>query len=230
MLQRVHLRTVPFENLDIHLDRPITLDIDAIVRKIIDDRRGGFCYELNGGFAALLASLGYQVTLHEARVTDTSIPFDHLALVVAIGAERHLVDVGFGAFTDEPLLVDNRDDQQDTAGVFRLADRDDGWIDVLPQGAQGYRFSPEPRPLQDFQSGCSYHQSSADSHFTRSTVCSLRTADGRVTLSGLTLTETINGAKENHAVAAADLGSVLSSRFGVELSEADTARLAGISA
>ena len=73
-LQRAHLRAVPFENLDIHLGRSIILDTDAIVGKIVDDRRGGFCYELNGAFAALLASLGYSVTLHEARVTETSIP------------------------------------------------------------------------------------------------------------------------------------------------------------
>src|SRR6516225_7933206 len=70
MLQQAHLDTVPFENLSIHLGEPITLTVDALVDKIVRRRRGGFCYELNGAFGALLTSLGFQVTLMAARVYD----------------------------------------------------------------------------------------------------------------------------------------------------------------
>src|SRR3954466_16237554 len=63
-LRRAHLRAVPFENLDIHLGRPITLNPAAIVCKIVDDRRGGICYELNGAFAALLPALGFENSRH----------------------------------------------------------------------------------------------------------------------------------------------------------------------
>ena len=64
-----HMRTVPFENLDISLGREIVCDEDRFLHKIIHLRRGGFCYELNGAFAALLRSLGFSVTLLSARVS-----------------------------------------------------------------------------------------------------------------------------------------------------------------
>jgi N-hydroxyarylamine O-acetyltransferase len=227
-LQRSHLLTVPFENLDIHLGRPIVLNVDAIVGKVVDQRRGGFCYELNGAFAALLAALGFEVEMLEGRAnTDDTpgVPFDHLTLRVTIGDNSYLADVGFGAFSDEPLDLADRGDQPDTAGVFRIVDRDDGWVDVLQDGAKTFRYSPTPRVLQDFQPGCTHHQTSPDSHFTKRTVCSLRTPRGRVTVSELTITETEDGIKTIGNVPAGELGQVLADRFGVLLDAAAIERL-----
>src|SRR5215472_10576938 len=86
MLHRAHLLAVPFENLSIHLGEPISLDEDDLKGKIVGRRRGGFCYELNGAFAALLERLGARVRRVSARVfgADGQLgpPFDHLALVV----------------------------------------------------------------------------------------------------------------------------------------------------
>jgi N-hydroxyarylamine O-acetyltransferase len=76
---------VPFENLSIHLSEPISLDEDALIGKIVNRRRGGFCYELNGACALLLTALAAQVTRVAARVYGDGglgLPFDHLALVV----------------------------------------------------------------------------------------------------------------------------------------------------
>src|ERR1700751_1035456 len=85
-LHLAHLYTVPFENLDIHLGRRITCEEERFFHKIVDLRRGGFCYELNGAFASLLRELGFRVTLLSARVAredGTASPdFDHLALRV----------------------------------------------------------------------------------------------------------------------------------------------------
>ncbi|CAM5683905.1 hypothetical protein SALBM135S_05670 [Streptomyces alboniger] len=67
-LHKARLRSVPFENLSIHLGEEILLSEEALVAKVVDARRGGFCYELNGAFAALLAALGFDVTLLQARV------------------------------------------------------------------------------------------------------------------------------------------------------------------
>jgi N-hydroxyarylamine O-acetyltransferase len=67
-LHTAHLERIPFENLSIHLGEPIALEPEALVAKIVDRRRGGFCYELNGAFATLLRSLGFDVTLLAARV------------------------------------------------------------------------------------------------------------------------------------------------------------------
>src|SRR5690349_18713825 len=66
-LHLAHLRSVPFENLDIHLGRPISLAEEQLFAKVVGQRRGGFCYELNGLFAALLREIGYEVTLLAAQ-------------------------------------------------------------------------------------------------------------------------------------------------------------------
>src|SRR4051812_21511122 len=88
-LHRAHLHAVPFENLDIHLGRPIKLDRGAFFRKIVGERRGGFCYELNGLFADLLAFLDFDVSLLSARVAREAggfgPEFDHLAVLVHAG-------------------------------------------------------------------------------------------------------------------------------------------------
>ena len=109
-LHRAHMLTVPFENLDIPLGTPIVLDNDALFAKIVDHRRGGFCYELNGLFAELLRSLGFQVALLSAGVYNaTGQPgpdFDHMALLVAL-EQRWLADVGFGDSFNTPLRLDD---------------------------------------------------------------------------------------------------------------------------
>src|SRR5215472_15331109 len=135
-LHRAHLLSVPFENLSIHLAEPISLSEGDLIDKIVTRRRGGFCYELNGAFALLLAGLGADVALVSARVQGTaelSPPFDHLALLVhpADGTGPWLADVGFGSHTVYPLLLGSRQEQDDPAGPFRLADAEDGDVDVL---------------------------------------------------------------------------------------------------
>ena len=92
--------TVPFENLDISLGREIVLDPERFVEKIVGQRRGGFCYELNGAFATLLAAAGFRVTLLSARVSNeegiAGKEFDHLTLRIDL-EDAWLADVGFGA-------------------------------------------------------------------------------------------------------------------------------------
>ncbi|WP_406278168.1 arylamine N-acetyltransferase [Embleya sp. NBC_00896] len=195
-LQWRHLLAIPFENLDIHLGRAITLTEEALLAKFLDRRRGGFCYELNGAFAALLRALGYRVTVLAARVYDdegtVGIPYDHLAPRVDL-EHPWLVDVGFGRFTHYPLRLDLRTDQADPGGVFRIVERADGDLDVLRDGRPQYRLETRARELRDFAAGCWWHQTSPASHFTRAPVCSRPTPTGRVTISDRTLIRT-NGA------------------------------------
>ncbi|XVV17238.1 arylamine N-acetyltransferase family protein [Actinoplanes sp. CA-131856] len=107
-MHRAHQETVPFENLGIHLDEPISLAPDDLFDKIVRRRRGGFCYELNGAFAIVLEALGYSVVRAAARVYRTpellGPPFDHLALLVhtADGDGPWLADVGFGRHSTSP--------------------------------------------------------------------------------------------------------------------------------
>jgi N-hydroxyarylamine O-acetyltransferase len=200
VLHRAHLLAVPFENLSIHLSEPISLDGDALLGKIVTRRRGGFCYELNGAFALLLRALGAEVTMVSARVYGNGSfgpPFDHLALLVRLagGSGPWLADVGFGGHTVYPLLFSSRQDQRDPAGPFRLADAEDGDVDVLKDGEPQYRIEPRRRSLADFGPTCWYQQTSPRSHFTRGTICSRLTGDGRISISGHTLIRTSNGAR-----------------------------------
>ena len=220
-LQRAHLFSVPFENLSIHLDEPITLDEPALLAKIVDRHRGGFCYELNGAFAALLTALGYRVTLLEARVASRAgygPPFDHLALRVDLD-EPWLVDVGFGAFSHAPLRLESRDKQKDAAGEFQLADAKGrpGEVDVTMNGKPEYRLDLRPYELRDFEPTCWWQQTSPQSHFTRSLTCSLPTEAGRVTLSGNKLIVTRDGERTQRTLEDSELLTAYKQHFGITL-------------
>lgn len=234
-LQFRHLLTVPFENLSIHLGEEIVLEDAALVAKVVERRRGGFCYELNGAFAALLRGLGFRVTLLQARVFTPDgglgIPYDHLALLVETpapngtgpgeGRRRWLADVGFGSHHSYPLAFDERGDQDDPAGTFRVVEAPDGDLDVLWDGKPQLRIDRRPRVLADFTAGSWYHRTSPDSPFTRSLVCSRNTRDGRITLTGGRLVTTVNGERhERELVGDAEVLAAYLEHFGLDLDEA----------
>lgn len=191
-LHERHMRTIPFENLSIHLGEPIVLDVAALIDKFTVRGRGGFCYELNGAFASLLTTLGFDVALYEARVGPDGggMPFDHLCLGVRIDGHDHLADVGFGASFLRPLDMGTTAPQTDPAGSFRIVMVGAGQFDLVEDGEPQFRFTARPRALSDFAGACHHHQTSPTSHFTQRTVCSLATATGRVTISGRTLITT----------------------------------------
>jgi N-hydroxyarylamine O-acetyltransferase len=219
-LHVAHLTTVPFENLDIHSGVPIVLDPDALVDKIVTRRRGGYCYELNGAFAGLLRSLGFRTTLLEARVFDDAgdlgIRFDHLCLQVDLD-QPYLVDVGFGENFLEPLRCATGIEQTDPSGSFTIVEARDGWFDVLRDARRQYRYSPEPRRLQDFASGNRHQQTSPDSPFKSAPMCTLATPGGRITISGSTLIETQGGSRTETELSDAELMATYRERFGIEL-------------
>jgi N-hydroxyarylamine O-acetyltransferase len=232
-LHIAHLEAVPFENLDIHLGRPIVLTSgEAQYRKIVHERRGGFCYELNGAFAALLRTVGFGVSLRSAGVMGADgrfgPPFDHLTLdVVCPGSPaRWLVDVGVGDGFLDPLRLAVGLEQEQENGVYRLEEAGGESVLWRRTKARGefeaqYRFSPEPHELADFAGMCRYHQTSPDSHFTRQRVCSLATPDGRITLRDDRLIVTRHGERSEQPVPDdAAYRAVLLERFGIELTGA----------
>jgi N-hydroxyarylamine O-acetyltransferase len=223
-LHRAHLEHVPFENLDIHFGVPIELDARGFAEKIALRSRGGFCYELNGAFAWLLTALGFDVELLEARVYSPSGlggRFGHLCLAVQIGDRRSLVDVGFGrSGFDEPILLERDVEQADTAGTFVLRRAAAGTLDMLRDGEREYRVAPRGRALADFEPGCRYHQTSPDSPFTRRSVCTIRTPDGRLTVAGTRLIDTSTCGQVERELDRSAFADVLATRFGVRLGDA----------
>jgi N-hydroxyarylamine O-acetyltransferase len=219
-LQLRHLLAVPFENLSIHLGEDIVLEEGALVEKLVGRRRGGFCYELNGAFAALLSALGFTVTLLAARVFgDDGLgpPFDHLVLRVD-ASTPWLADVGFGKFAHHPLRLDARGEQPDPGGTFQIAESGHGDLDVIQDGQPQYRVDGRPRALGDFEPTCWWHRTSPRSHFTRSLVCSMLTEAGRVTLSDRTLVQTVGGERRERILTSdADVLVAYRDYFGIVL-------------
>ena len=172
LLQLAHVRIVPFENLSIHSGEAIVLDDDALFEKIVSRRRGGFCYELNGLFAALLRALGFDVAMLSARVANADgifgPDFDHMTLLVTL-AERWLVDVGFGDSFLAPLRLDEEKEQVQGNRAYRIV-REGEYL-VLGQRTydeewkRQYRFTLKPYQYSDYAEMCRYHQTSPQSHF-----------------------------------------------------------------
>lgn len=224
-LQLAHLRAVPFENLSIHAGQPIVLEEGALFDKIVVRGRGGFCYELNGLFAALLRAVGFEVASLSAGVWagegGFGPPFDHMTLLVSLH-ERWLVDVGFGDSFLEPLRLDAPGEQAQGERAYRIEaagdqrvlwqrERDGDW---QPQ----YRFDLQAYELADFDDRCRYHQTSPQSSFTRGRVCTRATSDGRVALSERRLIITRNGVRTERAVAdEAAFQAALRTHFGISM-------------
>ena len=219
-----HLRNVPFENLDIHLGRRISLALPDLYAKIVDRKRGGFCYELNGLFAALLQSLGYDVTMYACRVQSSSglgPLFDHLALSVAgpHSSDRWLADVGFGRHSAYPLRLGVAGDQHDPNGVFGLDERECGDIAVLLDGTVQYLIETRPRVLADFDPTCWWQQTRPGSHFRAGPVCSRLTGSGgMITLADHVLISTEGGERIETTLASdADVLAAYRLHFGMTL-------------
>lgn len=222
-----HMRSVPFENLDIHMGDVIELSPPKLYKKIVIDGRGGFCYELNGLFYWLLINLGFNVCMLSARVYDGTafgLPFDHMLLLVQIKKEQYLVDVGFGDSFQEPLLLD-AELQEQGAACYHLMPRYDGWtLYQTKQSSQAepqYTFSLEHYQLSDFENMCVYHQTSRHSHFTQKRICSIATPEGRVSISNsrLIITNHLKNVRyESNIDTERDYRLLLEYHFGLSLS------------
>lgn len=210
-LHLAHMFRVPFENLDIGLKRPIRLDEQSLWDKIVVQQRGGFCYELNGLFAQLLQHLGFDVTYLNARVYNRrgqlGIQFDHLALLVQIPDQpgRWLVDVGFGDSFNEPLDFEARGEQRQGLRSYQLEAQSGGFV-TWQRNYDGtwerhYFFDLEPHAFpQEYESACSYHQTSPQSSFTRGSIISRATPTGRISLEDGRLILTEDGKRSERPI------------------------------
>ncbi|HEY4899910.1 MAG TPA: arylamine N-acetyltransferase [Terriglobales bacterium] len=232
-LHRRHLRTVPFENLDIALGKPIQLDLERLYQKIVVSKRGGYCYELNGLFRDLLIALGFTVVMLSAQVRREDGSFgpelDHMLLKVTLD-EPWLADVGFGdSFVDPLRLVPGaRNEENDRR--FGVTQEDGTW-ELFKEDKDGrvplYRFADVPRQLSDFENMNQYQQTSHESGFTRRRICTRATSQGRITLAGMRYIVTSNGLRDERMLRdQSELRQCLRERFGVRFERsADLSKL-----
>lgn len=230
-LQAAHLQTVPFENLDIHLGRPIRLNVPSLFDKIVHQRRGGFCYELNGLFAWLLKEMGFHVTYLSASDAhnDGSFgpEFDHLALLVKYPGEKiaqgYLVDVGWGDTFEEPLKMADAGVQEQGLRAYRIESHGDYHLlwqrNYDASWERQYRFTLQSRRYSDFAEMCAFHQISPQSPFTRKRICTLATPNGRITLDDTHLITTQHGNRQERVIICEhEYQSILQTQFGVRFS------------
>lgn len=221
-LQRGHLTSVPFENLDVYARRGVRTDDIWAVTKVVENRRGGWCFELNGAFAALLADLGYEVTRQAATVLfgqSTGIA-THLTLKVQL--ERpYLVDVGFGDSFIRPLPLDSEGPHDGGSGHFGFI-FDGDLTTLLAYDDEGnpepqYRFDATPRRPADFDEASLLLQTNPGLQWTQ-TRFATRLLDGgpdRVTLLEDRLKHRRNGTWTEMAVEDPEWDVLLEEWFGL---------------
>lgn len=227
-LHRAHVQSIPYENLDIHLGRTLSLDEAAIYAKLVTARRGGWCYEMNGLFAWALASLGFTVTRLASTVGRQSPETEdgaHLILMVELD-RPYLADVGFGNGLREPIpLAVGSHLQEDR--TYRLAQEGDRWFFTNhAYGGPGFDFTLRPYRLVDFAAYCHRLQTRPDSWFVTSTVCHRFTSHGILTLRGAALrTITAAGFTEQVIASREAYQETLRQQFDLTLSDEEVSIL-----
>lgn len=220
-LQRAHLTAVPFENLDVFHRRSVGTSEDWSVPKIVDRRRGGWCFELNGAFAWLLAELGYRVRRLAATViggSDSPMP-THLTLEVILD-RPYLVDVGFGDSFIRPLPLDSEGPHDGGTGRYGFA-FDDGMTTLVSHEDDGdkpqYRFRPDERTAESFEAASAYLQTTPGLAWTKGRFAT-RLIDGgpdRVTLLEDVIKFRRDGVWTEQAIDAGEWAGHLSEWFGM---------------
>jgi N-hydroxyarylamine O-acetyltransferase len=194
-LHAAHVTAIPFENLDILLGRPIALDLGTLQAKLVAGRRGGYCFEQNTLFRAVLESLGFRVTSLAARVRggDVLRPRTHMILLVeGLESSRHLADVGFGGDGLVYPLPLTAGPESWTGGLgYRLHCEDDLW--VLEGNVEGawsdfYAFTLEPQYPVDFEMANHFTSTYPHSPFVKSLTAQRASPDRRAILRNRDLT------------------------------------------
>ncbi len=228
-LHLAHATHIPFENLDILLGRPILLDLGSLQSKLVDGQRGGYCYEHNTLFAAVLREVGFSVTPLAARVRHRQtrlLPRTHMCLQVLVDGTDWIADVGFGG---EGLLLPvpmTGQPAQQYRWAYRVVEEStglrvlqsacgDSWIDL-------YAFSLEPQEHVDFEVANYYVSTHPSSTFVRTLTVQLPSPERRQILRDRELVVEMAESIETSAINSEQaLLAILRKNFGLQFA-ADT--------
>jgi len=226
-LHRAHLLTIPYENLDIHLGLPLALDREAMFTKLVDERRGGWCYEMNGVFGRVLETLGFSVRYLSGAVGRAERGWraqgNHLVLLVTLD-RPWIADVGFGDGFLTPLPLEVGHYRQDFLH-YELTRDGPRWRVHNHRfgGADGFDFTLTARHLDDFAIQCLELSTSPESSFVKSTVCERMLPNGLLMLRGATLREVhAEGVTTTVIDSAAGFDRVLRERFDLAIPGIDS--------
>jgi arylamine N-acetyltransferase len=232
-LVSAHTHTVPFENLDPLMGRPVDdLGPAALADKLVHRRRGGYCYEQNGLMGYVLAELGFRVRRLAGRVIwmlppDAPYPAQtHTVLAVTFRGSQgpYLVDVGFGGQTPtSPIRIETGSVQQTTLEPYRLEDGRDGLVlqaQIRGEWVPLYEFSTRTAPAIDLKVGSWFVSTHPSSHFVTGLMAARVTDDARLNLAGRILTvHRADGSDKIRLDDAAAVVDTLTERFGVNVAD-----------
>jgi N-hydroxyarylamine O-acetyltransferase len=227
-VQRGQAMSIAFENIDPWLRRPVALDSASVQRKLVQDGRGGFCFEHNLLLGQALRALGFSVMDLAARVRwnvpdDQPRPRTHMLLVVTIGVQRYLVDSGFGGHTlTAPLRMDRRSPQMTPHGPVRL--QHEGGLYTPQVQVQGewrplYTFDLQPQRAADYAMACWYLCNHPASIFRTQLMAARPLPDGRLALRHRDLSfHRLDGGVQTETLPSAEaVCEALATRFGIRL-------------
>lgn len=229
-LQRAHLERIAYDNVDIQLGRPPGIDPERSARRLAAGS-GGYCYHLNGAFALLLESLGYEVTRHSGGVNadpaSRTVNGDHLALTVRVGGAAYFVDTGLGDGPHEPLPLREGAYEQ---GRFRyvmerlepLEGEGPGWTYRNPGGPMPrVNFRDAPAAVADFATMDTWLSTAAESPFVRTFALLRRDAEGVDALRGRMLSriDPARGTSERELAGQEEFYAVIEGVFGRRLDD-----------
>ncbi|KGX91605.1 arylamine N-acetyltransferase [Pontibacillus halophilus JSM 076056 = DSM 19796] len=223
-LMEAHLLHVPFENLDVVQGQPITLDVARFFDKVVERRRGGFCYELNGLFNWLLQQLGFDVTFIAATVKNKdgtyTFPNSHAANLVVLD-QPYLVDVGFGDSFIRPLpLTGNA--QLDPSGTYRVSEEEGKYFLERKESAWRvqYEFEALERFFPFFDEALQFNVTSSQSIFTQGVIATIRLKNGRITITDHSYTVYKRGSKTKYTIShSQQLVDLIHKHMSIPLSE-----------
>ena len=200
-LHFAHCCTVPYENYDMMRGIPTSLEEDGLFQKIVEEGKGGICFELNGSFGYLLSALGYKVTDYAARYLrgESTIPMRrHRVMKVEATDGVWLCDVGIGEVAQrEPIALVEGLVQEQFGETYKLEKEEGlGWVlwDLHKgQWRKFYSFTEEVQRQVDFIALNFYCEKHPDSPFNKDEMFAVKTAEGRKTLDGHIYKEFKNG-------------------------------------
>jgi len=235
-LHEAHLAHIPFENIDVRLGRPIGLDVASLEAKLVRGGRGGYCFEQNALFAAVLRACGFDVVTLEARVRPPgatgTLPRTHMVLEVAVDGREYLADVGFGGTGPlRPVPLDGAESEQGSGGAYRV-DPEEAGIFVLRHRRSDewqdlYAFTRVAALPVDYEVAHHYTSTYPRSPFVNTLTVQMSTAGERHVLRGRSYT-IVRGVEETVSeIEAAAVPGLLRERFGLRVSDEEALQALG---
>lgn len=185
-IQMNHLLNVPFENLYIFSNKSLSLEIDDLFEKIVNEKKGGICYELNGLFLQLLKGIGYDAKYICAKIREEGTYFDHVLVMVTIENQEYICDVGFRDNFLYPIKIVPNIIQKNHNNDYKINKLDFNKYELIKinqnHAQRLYTFITEEKSLNDFSKRCKYYETTPDTYFTKSPFCALDTKKGKLFL------------------------------------------------